>query len=159
MYFSFPLRNARAAATEVAVGPSPLIQFFNGTIPTYCADPDAGTLIAQGTLPVDWMQPPFNGRTDAKGVWYATGLPAAGSGTLIKYFRIKNAAGTICHMQGTVAPFTKTDVRNGLHSDSDMWAYDLVMDTLNIANGQLLVWRNFLLADSNIELDFDGWPA
>lgn len=101
MQFDSTVRTAIVEVIEAAVGASPLLRVYNGTKPATCADADTGTLLAEGTLPVDWMAAAADGVKNLAGSWLVYGLPAAGVGTDGTYFRLFDASGTTCRAQGT----------------------------------------------------------
>lgn len=95
------VRNAVAQAVETAIGASPILQLRTLAPPANCAAADVGVLLASITLPADWMAAPTGGTGTKLGVWSGT---IAVSGTA-GHYRIKNAAGTVCHEQGTVGRY------------------------------------------------------
>lgn len=99
--FSDAIRNAQADAIESAVGTAPVFELFAGSLPANCAAADAGTKLASGSAPSDWMTAASAGAKSLTSAFTLTGLAAAGGGTVATYFRIKNTAGTVCHHQGT----------------------------------------------------------
>lgn len=114
---------------EAAVGAAPTLEFRSGAKPTNCASADAGTLLATGTLPSDWLAA-ASGRSKAKaGSWTATGQAAAGAGTNIGHFRIKQ--GATCHLQGSVT------VTGG--------GGDMTVDNISVANAQVVTVNTFTL--------------
>lgn len=96
---STTLRSARINAIESTVGTSPKLQIRTGAPPATCAAADTGTLLVELTLPSDWENAASNGVSTLNGTWTGTGV-AAGS---VGHFRLKDSAGTTCHMQGTCA--------------------------------------------------------
>ena len=119
--WSTAVRDAMVGAIEGAIGTSPILEFFTGAPPATCAAADTGTKIASGTLPSDPLAGASGGAVARAGVWTVTGLPAAGAGTAAEHFRLKNAAGTVCHEQGTIGVGTG----------------DMQLDNASIANGQV----------------------
>jgi hypothetical protein len=100
---SIAVANAKLDQEETTIGTSPILRALNGVMP---ANADAAlsgnTVLAQGTLPSDWM-----GAAAAKvkakiGAWTLTGQAAAGAGTPATFFRLYDSAGTNCHKQGTM---------------------------------------------------------
>lgn len=100
---SATLANAKLDQEETTIGTSPKLRFYNGTIP---ADADTAlsgnTLLAEGTLPSDWL-----GNASAKvkskaGTWSLTGQSGAGSGTAGTFWRVYDNAGTTCYKQGNL---------------------------------------------------------
>lgn len=116
------LRNNMIGQYETTVGPSPKLQLRTGLQAANCAAAAAGVLLAEITLPADWLTAPSSGGVALSGSWSGTGLPAAGGGTTIGHFRLLNNAGTVCHEHGSV-----TLTGNG---------GDLTVDNLSIANAQ-----------------------
>jgi len=128
---STALRNARSAAIETTIGTAPKVQIRSGAQPANCAAADAGTLLAEFTLPSDWS-------TQTGGVLTFSGLPlsvtAAGSGTAAHY-RIKDSAGTTCHSQGSV-----TATGGG---------GDMTVDNTAIASGQSVQITSWTITEGN----------
>lgn len=120
---SAAVRDASNDAKETAIGTSPQLRVYNGTIPANCAAALAGnTLLAQGTLPSDWMSNSSGGVKAKTGVWTLTGQSGAGAGTPGTFYRIYDSAGSVCHEQGT---FTASGGGG-----------DMTIDNNSIANGQ-----------------------
>lgn len=101
--FSDLVANARLDSYEVTVGTAPQLRFYTGSPPATCATAATGTLLAQMSLPADWMANAAGRSKAILGAWTTTGLAAAGGGTVVGYFRIYDSTGTTCHDQGTVA--------------------------------------------------------
>jgi hypothetical protein len=99
---SVAVRNASNDAKEVTIGTAPKLRFYTGAIPANCAAARTGTLIAEGSLPSDWMNASAAGVKGKLGTWTVTGLPAAGAGANVGYFSITDTAGTTVHQQGDV---------------------------------------------------------
>lgn len=94
--------NAALDALETAAGAAPKLRIYNhGSLPANPAAAFLGTLIAEGTLPSDWMVGAVTGAKNLLGSWQITGLLAAGGGTAATYFRLYDNAGTTCRWQGT----------------------------------------------------------
>lgn len=128
---SVPSRNARLDAIETAVGTAPKLQLRTGAAPANCAAADSGTLLAELTLPSDWMAAAAAGAKALAGSWTGSGA-AAGNAA---HFRLKDSAGTTCHMQGTV-----TATGGG---------GDLTLDNVSIAVAQAVQITSFNLTDGN----------
>ena len=92
------LRDAMIGTYETTVGASPKLQIRSGAVPANCAAADSGTLLAEITLPADWMTAASGGSISLNGTWTGTG---AAAGTAAHY-RLKNNAGSTTHEQGTV---------------------------------------------------------
>jgi hypothetical protein len=129
LQLSVAVRNARLDAFESTTGTSAKLRLFTGSVPANCGSADPAGQIAELTLPADWMNAAGSGQKTLLGTWTGT---ASGSGTAIS-FRIKDSAGTTCHLQGTV----------GLGSG------DLSLDNNVIANGQTINITTFTLNDAN----------
>lgn len=116
--FSGVLRDARANVIESTIGASPILEIRTGAPPADCAAADTGTLLVSMTLPADWLTAAAggNGQVAKNGTWSGVGVAAGVAG----HYRIKNAAGTVCHEQGTAGT-----------SGTDM-----ILDNANIAVGQ-----------------------
>lgn len=99
LQFSVAVRNARLDATESTVGASPKLRFYTGAPPADCATAASGTLLAELTLPVDWMSGASGGTKGLAGTWAGTAIASGTAG----YFRLYDSAGTTAHEQGTVA--------------------------------------------------------
>lgn len=97
--YSTSLRNAMADVYESHIGTAPILELRSGAPPANCAAADSGTLLAQMTLPSDWMTGAASGSKSLSGTWQD--LSANNAGTA-GHFRIKDSTGTTCHDQGTV---------------------------------------------------------
>lgn len=127
--FSATVLNAMLDAYETAIGASPKLRFYTGAMPATAAAARTGTLLAELTLPADWMGGASAAAKALAGVWSGTGLPAAGAGTNIGYFSVMNAAGSVCHDQGTVT------VTGG--------GGDMTLNNINIADAQAISVSTF----------------
>jgi hypothetical protein len=99
LQYSASIYLARLDQIEVSAGTAPLLRIFSGAIPANCAAADSGTLLATITLPTDWMNPASGTTKTLLGTW--TGTASSGFGATPTHFRIWNAGGTVCHIQGT----------------------------------------------------------
>jgi len=90
------------------------------------------TLLAEMTLPSDWMAAASSGSKAMSGTW--ADASANNTGTA-DFFRIWDSAGTTCHLQGTV-----TATGGG---------GDLTLDNTSIAAGQAVSITSFTLTDGN----------
>lgn len=125
------LRNARSAQIETTIGTSAKVQIRTGAQPANCAAADSGTLLAEFALGSDWS-------TQTGGVLTFSSTPisatASGTGTAAHY-RIKDSAGTTCHMQGTV-----TATGGG---------GDLTVDNTSIASAQTVQITGWTITEGN----------
>lgn len=95
---STTLRNNMIGQYETTVGTAPKLQFRTGAPPANCAAAATGTLLAELTLPTDWLTAASSGQVTLNGTWTGTGS-AAGTAA---HYRLMDSAGTTCHEQGTV---------------------------------------------------------
>jgi hypothetical protein len=128
------LRRQRLDAVEEAIGSSPVLRLLSGSPPATCAATQTGTLLASITLPADWMAAAVVGTwpltSKAKsGNWTGTGAVSGTPG----YFRILNAAETICHIQGTAG----------------VSGTDMLLSSATIEAGQAITVITFTLAAGN----------
>lgn len=132
---SVAVRNAKLDAEETTIGTSPKLRFYSGSMPADCATAASGTLLAELTLPSDWMAAASGGVKAKAGTWSGTGGAGAGAGTNIGYFRIYDSAGSVCHKQGTV-----TGVDDG---------GDMEVDNISIAENQAISVSAFSITAGN----------
>lgn len=128
---SVAARNARLDSFESTTGTTAHLQIRSGAQPADCATAASGTLLADLTLPSDWMAAASSGTKAKSGTWSGTGA-AAGSAA---HFRIVDTAGTTCHMQGSV-----TATGGG---------GDMTLDNVVIASSQAVAITSFTLTDGN----------
>lgn len=102
LQYSVNVRNAQLDQVEVVTGVSAKLQLRSGPPPANCGSADSGTLLCEMMLPSDWMAAAASGSKAKLGTWSGVGAAGAGSGTAAGHFRIRDNAGTTCHMQGTV---------------------------------------------------------
>lgn len=126
---STTVRNARLDAIESTIGASANLYIRTGAPPADCAAADSGSLLATIPLPSDWMAAAASGSKAKSGTW---SVAASGTGTAA-HFRIKDSAGTTCHIQGTVATS----------------AADMIVDNASLAAGQTFTVSTFTLSDAN----------
>lgn len=113
----------------------PHLLLYSGSLPANCAAAATGTLLCDITLPNDWMSAASTGSKAKNGTWSGTGAAGASTGTNVGYFRITNAAGTTCYLQGDV---TATGGGGAM-----------TMDNINVATGQAVTVNTFSLTDAN----------
>jgi len=100
--YSTTVRNAQLDALETAISTAPILRIYNGVMPATCATALSGnTLLAEGTLPSDWLSAASLGAKAKAGTWTLTGQSGASTGTVGTFYRIYNSDGTTCSMQGT----------------------------------------------------------
>lgn len=99
MQHSVAVRNARADATETAIGASPILRFRTGAAPANCAAARTGTVLAVLALPADWLTAAAAGAKAKIGTWEDPAADAAGT---IGHYEIMSNDLSTCHQQGTV---------------------------------------------------------
>lgn len=99
LQYSEAVRNARLDVVESTISTAARLKIWTGSPPANCAAADSGTLLADLTLPSDWMAAASGGTKAKSGTWEDTS--ADGTGTA-GHFRIYESTATTCHMQGTV---------------------------------------------------------
>lgn len=124
---STSLRDNQNNQIESTIGTAPKLQLRTGAPPANCAAADSGTLVAELTLPSDWLTASSSGVVSKNGTWSGT---ASGTG-IVAHFRIKDSAGTTTHMQGTV-----TETGGG---------GDMIADNADINSGQTVTVSAFSL--------------
>lgn len=130
MKFSAELRNARANQFEIVVGASPRLKFYTGAAPTNVADAATGTLLADITLPADWMTDAANGVKTMSGTWQDAAADAAGD---VGYARLYKADNTTPVVQFTTG----------------LSGADINLLTLTLAAGQPLNITSFTFTEGN----------
>jgi hypothetical protein len=126
------VRNARLDAIETTVGTSAIIRIRTGAAPANCGTADSGTILAELTLPSDWMANASGGTKALAGSWQD--LSANNTGTAA-HFRLYDSAGTTCHLQGTV-----TATGGG---------GDMEVSSTSFTAGQSFTINTFTLTDGN----------
>lgn len=91
------VRNARLDAFESAQGTSTRLMIRTGTKPATCATANAGTVLADLTLPSDWMASASGGVKAKSGTWQDGSADASG---YAGHWRMYASDGTTCHAQG-----------------------------------------------------------
>ena len=124
------VRNARINAIESTIGATAILKIRTGAQPGSCTASDSGSTLASITLPADWMAAAASGAAAMTGTW--ADASADGTGTA-DHFRVYNAAGTACGLQGSVGT----------------GAEDLVVDNDSFAAGQSFSITSFTLTDGN----------
>jgi len=128
---STTIRNGQLDQVEILTGTSPKFQVRSGAQPANCAAADSGTLLAELTLPSDWMNAGSSGSKTKLGTWSGTG---AADG-VAAHFRIKDTAGTTCHVQGSIS-------ESGGGGDA-------IIDNENVGNGAPVAVNTFTLNAGN----------
>lgn len=127
LQFSTTFRNAMLDQFESTVSTSAKLEIFTGSVPAACSTADSGTKLVSMSLPSDWMAAASSGSKALLGSWSAAAIATGTAG----YFRVKDSAGTTCHLQGTV-----TATGGG---------GDMTLDNTSIATGQTVTVTTFTL--------------
>lgn len=127
---STAVRNARLDTIESTIGASARLKIFTGAQPANCAAADSGTLLADITVPSDWMNAASGGSKTYIASW--SDASADGTGTAA-HFRLYETTAATCHMQGSVGT-----------SGTDM-----VVDSTSFTAGQTFTITSFTLTDAN----------
>lgn len=132
LQYSVAVRNAQLDAVESTTGTAALLRIYSGAAPANCAAAASGTLLAEMTLPSDWMAAASSGSKALSGTWQDASANATGTAG---HFRLYDSGGTTCHAQGTV-----TATGGG---------GDLTLDNTSIASGQSVTITSFTLTAGN----------
>lgn len=95
--FSTAFRNACLDGGETAIGASPTLRIRTGAPPANAAAAATGTVLAEMTLPANWLADASNGTKNLSGTWEDLAANAAGTAG---HFEI--VQGATRHIQGTV---------------------------------------------------------
>ena len=132
LQYSVTVRNAQLDAVETAVGTAPLLRIYSGSAPANCAADASGTLLAEATLPSDWMAAASSGSKALSGTWQDASANATGTAG---HWRLYDSGGTTCHAQGTV-----TATGGG---------GDMTLDNTSIASAQSVTIASFTITAGN----------
>jgi hypothetical protein len=130
--FSVAVRNARLDAVETTAGTAALLRIYSGSAPADCATAASGTLLAEASLPSDWMTGASAGAKAKTGTWSDASANATGAAA---HFRLYDSGGTTCHTQGTV-----TATGGG---------GDMTVDSTSFTAGQVFTITTFAITDAN----------
>ena len=130
LQLSVAVRNARADAIETVTGASARLKIRTSAVPATCATADAGTVLADITLPADWMSAASAGVKSLLGSW--TDATADATGTA-QHARLYAADGTTCHAQWVVG----------------VSAADMIVDSVNFTAGQSFTINSFTITEPN----------
>ena len=132
LQYSVTVRNAQLDAVETTVGTAPLLRIYSGSAPANCAAAASGTLLAEATLPSDWMAAASSGSKAISGTWQDASANATGTAG---HWRLYDSGGTTCHAQGTV-----TATGGG---------GDMTLDNTSIASAQSVTITSFTITAGN----------
>jgi hypothetical protein len=142
--FSVAVRNGTLDPYESVIGTTPVVRFFNGTQPADCAAANAGTEIANGNWPSDWMNAASGGTKTKNGTLTVTGIAAAGAGTNANYFRVYASDGTTCHDQGNIRSARSLTTNGSTAAGSNV---------LNFADTTIVAVGDKIISGTGIEPD------
>jgi len=97
LQYSVAIRNAQLDAVESTIGASARLRIYTGGPPANCAAAATGTLLADMTLPADWLAAATGGTKSKLGTWQDASADNNGTAG---YFRIWDSAVTTCGAQG-----------------------------------------------------------
>lgn len=97
--YSVAVRNAMLDAIETSVGASAKLRMFPGAPPANCGAADSGTIIAEMSLPSDWLNNASAGSKSKNGTWED---PTANNPGILGHYRIYDTTFAVCHHQGTI---------------------------------------------------------
>jgi hypothetical protein len=136
MFLSDVIRNAELDAIESTISTAPILRIYNGTPPANETTAlSSNTLLAEGTLPSDWLGAAASGAKAKAGTWTLTGQSGAGAGTDATFGRIYASDGTTSHVQFTVGETADTP--------------EMTLDNKNIANAQTVTVSSFSFTAAN----------
>lgn len=99
LQYSTALRNAQLDAIETLIGTSPRLKIRSGAVPANVAAADSGDVLADLTLPSDWLAAASSGSKAKAGTWEDSSADDDGTAA---HWRLYASDGTTCHAQGTV---------------------------------------------------------
>lgn len=136
LFYSDAIRDAQLDAVESTISTAPIMRIYSGSVPaSEGASLGAATLLAEGTLPSDWMGSASGGAKAKAGTWTLTGQTGASTGTAGTFFRIYASDGTTPHIQGTVgASGSGADIELDNNSIADAQSLTIGTFTLNAGN-------------------------
>jgi hypothetical protein len=132
LQLSVAVRNARLDALETTISTAAILRIRTGGQPASCATADSGTVLAEMTLPSDWMAAAGSGQKVLSGTWQDVSANADGTAG---HFRIYESTGTTCHIQGSI-----TATGGG---------GDMELNNTSIASTQTVTITSFTLTDGN----------
>lgn len=96
--YSTTVRNARADATSTAIGGGGKLRVYTGAAPANCGTAASGTLLSEHTCGTPFA-PAASGGVQSPTLPADVNASASGNAG---YYRVYDAAGTNCHIQGSI---------------------------------------------------------
>lgn len=124
--------NARLDAIETTIGTAPILRIRTGAAPANVAAASSGTVLAEITLPSDWLAAASSFTKAKAGTWTDASANATGTAA---HFEIVASDTTTRHQQGTV-----TATAGG---------GDLTVDNVSFASGQSFTITAYTLTEGN----------
>ena len=132
LQYSTAVRNAKLDAIETTIGATAILRIYSGAKPATPATAASGTLLAEMTLPTDWMAAASSGSKSKSGTWTVASAGASGTAG---YFRILDSTGTTTGIQGEC-----TDTAG---------AGPLKLSSTAVVSGEPVTIATFTLTDNN----------
>lgn len=129
---SVAAQNGMLDSLETTIGTTPLLRVLTGSQPANCATASSGTLVAECTLPSDWLGAASANLKSKSGTWEDTSANATGTAG---YYRIFDSTGTTCHWQGSVT--------------AGGGGGDMTVDSVSFVSGQPFTVLTFTIAAAN----------
>ena len=123
------LANALLNQYEIEIGTAPILRIYDLTAgaPANCAAAITATLLAELTLPSDWLAAASAGSKALAGTWEDL---SANAGGVADFYRIYKSDGTTCVEQGTIT------LTGG--------GGDMTVDNTNVATTQVVTVTSFI---------------
>lgn len=130
------IRNDQLNAIETNISTAPILRIYDNSVPAnVAASLGSAVLLAEGTLPSDWMAAAASGAKAKASTWTLTGQTGASTGTVGTFWRIYASDGTTPKIQGTFS------VTGG--------GGDMTADNASIANAQVITVNTFTITAGN----------
>lgn len=101
IFLSDDVRNGRADSVETVIGTSPILRIYSGSVPANeGASLGGATVLAEITLPSNWMADASGGVKAKAGTWQDASADATGTAS---FWRIYESTGTTPKMQGSAS--------------------------------------------------------
>lgn len=98
LQYNDDINNARLDVIETTIGTAPIMRLYSGSLPATLGDARTGTLLAEGTLPSNYMADAASHVKGILGTWTLIGTASGVAG----YFDISDSGDTKPYVQGNV---------------------------------------------------------